>query len=470
MHLVRHFNFSLHKTKMTNSQDSRTPSPNPKGHDKAEQSSSPSDPDAITPAPRSRPYLTNERTYRTQRYIDQVDDDMADNRPVSRPAEEMVWPESGGRAVRQQDSQKGAVQDYRTPGEGEARVHQHEGLPEGSAGPSGQAPLPTPREPNLATPSISPVPPRMFTFDSEGRVQPFDLNELAREFAPGSHPSIPDTDEPGFPPDTSSAGGEASVHDDPAPSEANPPAGDSHEAGSREASVHDDSAPPEANTSAGYSHEADPTEHVEGGSVSERPLTNPQNRQSPPPGRQGHDEAPVDQPTRSSSTPDSMAIKPAPPLSSNDGDGSESGRSNVQRSRYRSVGSWNRTFDTFTDQEDRLGRSSEEQAVDRSDTDSTAGPSRQNPSRAPRPRKLSSPDLPPADPLMFSDNDGIDLQQLSPGGASSEQRIGGTDESAPPEADPSARESHGEADSGEHVEGRSTPERPPTASDRQTKP
>lgn len=295
MHLVRHFNFSLHTTKMTNSQDSRTPSPNPKGHDKAEQSSNPSDPDAITPALRSRPYLTNERTYRTQRYIDQVDDDMADNKPVSRPAEEMVWPESGGRAVRQQDSQKGAVQDYQTPGEGEARVHQHEGLPEGSAGPSGQAPLPTPREPNLATPSISPAPPRMFTFDSEGRVQPFDLNELAREFAPGSHPSLPDTDEPGFPPDASSAGGEASVHDD--------------------------SAPPEANTSAGYSHEADPTEHVEGGSVSERPLTNPQNRQSPPPGRQGHDEAPVDQPTRSSSTPDSMAIKPAPPLSSNDGDG-----------------------------------------------------------------------------------------------------------------------------------------------------
>jgi hypothetical protein len=378
---------------MTNSQDSRTPSPNPKGHQKAEQSSNPSDPDAITPAPRLNPYLTNERTYRTQVYINEVDDDMADNRPVSRPDEEMEWSESRGSSVRQLDSQKAAVQDNETPGEGEARVHQHEGLPEGSAGPSGQAPLPTPREPDLATPS--------------------------------------------------SAGGEASVHDD--------------------------SAPPEANTSAGYSHEADPTEHVEGGSVSERPLTNPQNRQSPPPGRQGHDEAPVDQPTCPSSTPDSMAITPAPPLSSNDGDGSESGRSNVQSSRYRSVGSWNRTFNTFADQEDRLGRSSEEQAVERSDADSTAGPSRQNPPRAPRPRKLSSPDLPPADPLMFSDNDGVDSQQLSPGGASSEQRIGGTDDSAPPEADPSARDPY-EADSGEYVEGRSTPERPPTASDRQTKP
>ena len=107
---------------------------------------------------------------------------------------------------------------------------------------------------------------------------------------------------------------------------------------------------------------------------------------------------------------------------------------------------------------------------DRSDTDSTAGPSRQNPPGAPRPRNLSSSDLPPADRVWFADIHGEDSQQLSTGGASSEQRTGGADDPAPSEADPSNRDSRGDADSGEHIEGRSTPENPPTASDHQTKP
>ena len=409
----------------------------------------------------------------------------------SRSADQRGWPGSGGRVFREEDArprvadvsgeqemkrtgdvrpqkpessgQEAAAQDNQTPGEGEATVHQDERFPEDSAGPTGQAPPPRPRDPNLATPSISTAPSRIFmTFDSEGRPELLDLDELVRRYTPGSHPSMPDTEILYFSSESGS-GREASVHDDLAPSGADLPSRHSYEAGSREASVPDDSAPPEASLSAGDCHEADSTEHIEGRSVSESPPTNSQNRQSPPPGRQGHDKAPVNQSTHPSSTPDSMAITPAPPLSSNDGVGSESDCSIVQGSHYGSVRSWNRTFDTFADQEDRTGRS------DRSDPDSTAGP-RQNPPGAARPRNLSSPDLPPADRGRFADIHGEDSHQLSTGGASSEQRTGGTDVSVPPEANPSTRHSRGEADSGEHVEGRSIPENPPTASGHQTKP
>lgn len=373
MHPVRHLNISLHTTKMTNSQDNKPSSQDPKDHDKAEHSPSPSDPDAITPAPRRRRYLSDEDIQGWSNEVEAADNPMTN----SRPAYPRRRPGSGVRTAREEDAQscwtdisdeqementgdvrpqepessgqEAAAQDNQTPGEDEATVHHDERSPEGSAGPTGQAPPPRPRDPNLATPSISTAPSRMvMTFDS-GRPELSDLDEYIKRHTPGSHPSLPDTATPDFSSESRSSR-EASVHDDLVPSGADLPSRDSHEAASGEASVPDDSAPPEANLPAEDSHEADSTEHVEGRSVSERPPTNSQNRQSPPPGRQGHDEAPVNQSTHSSSTPDSMAITPAPPLSSNDGDGSESDRSNVQGSHHGSVRSWNQTFDTFADQ------------------------------------------------------------------------------------------------------------------------
>ena len=319
----------------------------------------------------------------------------------------------------------------------------------------------------------------MYTWDSEGKPEP--LKEFFERNRPGSNHgySIPDTEPPHSTSETRSGGSQASVHNDSAPQETNPPAGPSHE--------------------------ADASEHVQGRSVPEGPPANSHNRQSSLPGR----------------------------LSPNDGFGSNRSRSNVQSSHLGLVGSWNRTFETFADQEERLGLSrprSEptnlggEQIFNRNDTASTqdvAGPLHQNPPEAPRLRNLSTPSsLSDADQGMFPAIPGADSQH-STSGAGGEQTTGGTDDSAPPETSPLARDSHEagpseaavhnslappetsplagdsheagpsetavhdgsapsetnssagdshEAGSGEYVEGKSTPECPPPASEHQIKP
>lgn len=283
---------------MTNSQDSKLSSQDPKDHDKAELSPSPFDPDAITPAPRRPRCLSDEDIQGWSDEVEAADNTMAN----SRSADQRGRPGSGGRTVREEDArsrvtdvsdeqemkntgdvrpqepessgQEAAAQDSQTPGEGKAKVHQDERFPEGSAGPTGQAPPPRPRDPNLATPSISTAPSRIFiTFDSEGWPELLDLNELFRRYTPGSHPSMPDTEPPYFSSESRS-GREASVHDDLASSGADLPSGDSHEAGYREASVPDHSAPPEADLSTRDSRgEVDSDEHVESRSIPETPPT-----------------------------------------------------------------------------------------------------------------------------------------------------------------------------------------------------
>lgn len=260
--------------------------------------------------------MSNERVEQIQNWRSDVGGDMAGSRPVGRPADERPTdergrPGSGGRAIRVQDAssrftdvsdgqevrgtgdvqpqepessgQEAAAQDDQTPGEGEARVRQHEHSPEGSAGPSRQVSPPRPREAGLATPNISPAHPGMFQ-DNSGEGPQRHRNDRRTEGSTtvvDTEPSLPDIQEPSCQSEPRSRGEEASVRDDPAPLETEPTTRDSHEAGSREASVHDDLASPETAIPAGDSPEAGSSENVEGRSIPDHPPAASSNQTKP---------------------------------------------------------------------------------------------------------------------------------------------------------------------------------------------